>query len=389
MNRAIQRIGRAGRKGQDAVAIIHLHSDDPISHYYYNNPERYFQEVEDIFFDPTNPNVVDHQLLAAGLDHPLGIDEFPDNLSAIVELEHKNLLQKFENDIFIPTEQGIEKARKYSIRGTNHEILIYFRGGRHIGKRAMPLAMYELYPGAYYLAGGTRYRVISYSFNGFRGRAEVIKPKNVWGQTFPIAKMKPQILEIHPPLIDAYGVEVGLVTTKILQSVIGYRLQTPSGTEIKKLRTPQYYSSQSRGLLFQIPVTLLSMQLDQNRFNNSLHTLVHVLLHASLPFIGGQIHEIGGLTLLPQGYILLFDQATGYGICEMLMSHLPELFSRARVILECECQDGCPKCTYLPRCSKNNTLLDKEGAQRILDLIIQGDKMPLGTDYNECRVFIS
>ncbi|MHA1978281.1 MAG: DEAD/DEAH box helicase [Candidatus Hodarchaeales archaeon] len=389
VNRAIQRIGRAGRKGQDAVAIIHLHADDPISHYYFNNPERYFQEVEDIFFDPTNPTVVAAQLLAAALDHPLGIGEFPEYLPALEELENKNYLQRFQKDIFIPTEQGIEIARKYSIRGTNHEILIKIRGGKLIGKRTMPLAMYELYPGAYYLAGGTRYRVISYSFNGFRGRAEVIRPKNVWGQTFPIAKMKPQILEIQKPFILAYGVEVGLVTAKILQSVIGYTLQTPSGTEIKKLRTPQYYSSQSRGILFQIPLSSLYIQLDQNRFNNSLHTLVHVLLHASLPFIGGQIHEIGGLALLPQGYILLFDQATGYGICEMLMGNLSELFTRARVILECECQDGCPKCCFLPRCSKNNTLLDKEGAQKILDFIVHGEKIPLGTDYNDCRVFIS
>ncbi|MHA2387493.1 MAG: DEAD/DEAH box helicase [Candidatus Hodarchaeales archaeon] len=389
VNRAIQRIGRAGRKGQDAVAIIHLNSDDPISHYYYSNPERYFQEVEDIFFDPTNPNVVEHQLLAAALDHPLGIDEFPENTPAIQELEENNYFQRFEKGIFVPTEQGIEKARKYSIRGTNHEIQIKIRGGRYIGKRAMPLAMYELYPGAYYLAGGTRYRVFSYRFNGYRGTAELVKPKNVWGQTFPVARMKPQILEIREPLIDAYGVEVGLVTAKILQSVVGYTLQTPSGTEIKKLRTPQYYSSQSRGLLFQISLSSLDMQLDQNRFNNSLHTLVHVLLHASLPFIGGQIHEIGGLALLPQGYILLFDQATGYGICEMLLRHLSELFTRARKILDCDCQDGCPKCCYLHRCSKNNASLEKEGAQKILDYIIQGAKIPLGTDYNECRIFIS
>ncbi|PWI47269.1 hypothetical protein CEE45_12800 [Candidatus Heimdallarchaeota archaeon B3_Heim] len=390
VNRAIQRIGRAGRKGQDAIAIIHLNADDPISNYYYNNPERYFQEVEDVFFDPTNLNVVDHQLLAAALDHPLGINEFPENVPAVEELVNKNFLQRFNNDIFVPTEQGIEKVRKYSIRGTNHEIQIKIRGGRLIGKRTMPIAMFELYPGAYYLAGGTRYRVFNYSFNGFRGWAELTKPKNVWGQTFPLTKLKPQILEVQKPLTSIYGIEVGLVTTKILQSVIGYTLQTSAGTETKKLRDPLHYPSQSRGLLFQIPLSSLDVQLDQNRFSNSLHTIVHVLLHASLPFIGGQIHEIGGLTLLPQGYILIFDQATGYGICEMLMGHLSELFTRARVILECECPDGCPKCCFLSRCSKNNTSLDKDGARKILDYIIQQDvTIPLGMDYNECRIFIS
>ena len=32
VNRATQRIGRAGRKGQEAIAIIHLNSDDPINY---------------------------------------------------------------------------------------------------------------------------------------------------------------------------------------------------------------------------------------------------------------------------------------------------------------------------------------------------------------------
>ncbi|MCK4849463.1 MAG: DEAD/DEAH box helicase, partial [Candidatus Heimdallarchaeota archaeon] len=179
VNRAIQRIGRAGRKGQDAVAIIHLNADDPISAYYYKFPDEYFQDVEDIYFDPTNPNVADNQLLCASLDHPLGSNEFPEFESSFTRLLDEKLLKRHENEICTPTEDGIAAARKFSIRGTNHEVQIKILGGKIIGRRAMPLAMFELFPGAYYYAGGTRYRVKYFDFNGFNGKAELVKPKSV------------------------------------------------------------------------------------------------------------------------------------------------------------------------------------------------------------------
>ena len=391
VNRATQRIGRAGRKGQEAIAIIHLNSDDPISQYYLNNPERYFQEVEDIFFDPSNPSVVNNQILCAALDHPLQITEFTDFQSSTNELIRKKLLVQQTSTFFIPSEEGIERARKHSIRGTNHEVQIRIRGGRRIGKRSMPLAMFELYEGAYYYAGGSRYQVKKFMFNGTRGEAILAKPKNVWGTTFPLSKMKPEIQEVEKPLLNCYGLEVGLVKVRILRTVFGYSLQTPSGTHIRKLKDPIYYRSPTRGLLFHIPQALLHSSNDSNNFTASMHSLVHLLIHSSLPLIGGQIHEIGGLAILPHGYILIFDQATGSGISEMLMRHLEELFVRAQAILECDCQEalGCPKCSFLPHCSHNNTLLDKQGAQELLSAIKEGASIPLGSDYNNGKTFIS
>jgi DEAD/DEAH box helicase domain-containing protein len=391
VNRAIQRIGRAGRKGQDAVAIIHLNSDDPISQYYLKNPERYFQEMEDIFFDPTNPNVVKHQLLCAALDRPLNKKEFPKYKSIISELIKKKLLVQDESGIITPSDEGTEKARKHSIRGTNHEIKIRVKGGPRIGRRSMPLAMFELYKGAYYFSGGLRYRVHNFSFNGKSGYAELVRAKNIWGQTFPLSKMKPTILEVRKNPVDCYGLEVGLVKVSILRTVFGYSLQTPSGTQLRKLKSPIYYRSRTKGLLFRIPETLVKTSSDNNNFTAALHSLVHLLIHSSLPLIGGQIHEIGGLSILPPGYILLFDQATGSGICEMLTNHLTELFTRARAILDCDCQEdqGCPKCSFLPHCSQNNTLLDKQGARAILSSILEGIHIPLGSDYNQGKTFIS
>ncbi len=385
VNRAMQRIGRAGRKGQEAIAIIHLNAEDPISNYYYHHPERYYQDIEEVFFDPDNPNVMDNQLLCTSLDSPIDVSEFPEYAKALSRLVSQNLLHQVDNSILMPTNEGQERARKFSIRGRNHEVLIKIRGGHKIGRRSMPLAMLELYPGAFYYAAGTRYRVASYYFGGTRGIAELVKPKSVWGQTFPLSTLKPEILEIHSRK-NVFGIEVAYVETKVLQMVFGYTLESPNGTSIKKLRDPLYYSSRSKGLLFRAPPLPTDIVVvDRSTYIAALHALVHVVLHASLPFIGGQLSEIGGLALMPQGYILLYDQANGSGVCAMLLDHLQDLFKRAYDILECDCKDpqGCPRCTFLPRCSHNNTKLDKYGARSLLSSVLSGLKVHISNDYNQ------
>ncbi|MFX0084080.1 MAG: DEAD/DEAH box helicase [Candidatus Hodarchaeota archaeon] len=387
VNRAMQRIGRAGRKGQEALAVILLNAEDPISNYYFHNPDRYYQDVEDVFVDPSNPNVIENQLLCASLDQQIEIAEFPEYKDILNRLISNSLLKQVGHSILLPTEAGKERARKYSIRGKNHEIQIKIRGGSIIGKRAMPLAMLELYPGAFYYSGGRRYRVASFYFSGTRGKAELIKPKNVWGQTFPLSTLKPEILTLYSPLHSVYGLEIAYIETKVLQSVYGYSLQTPNGTSIQKLRDPLYYASRSKGLIFRTPpLPPHIIDIDRTTYIASLHALIHVILHASLPFIGGQLSEIGGLALIPQGYILLYDQASGSGVCAMLLENLPKLFQRAYQILEdCDCKNpqGCPRCTFLPRCSHNNTRLDKYGARKILTSIIEGTSVPLKNNYND------
>ncbi|UCG03397.1 MAG: DEAD/DEAH box helicase [Candidatus Heimdallarchaeota archaeon] len=385
VNRAMQRIGRAGRKGQESLAIILLNSEDPISHYYLQYPERYYQDIEDVFFDPENPNVTEHQLLCASLDSPLDLSQgdFPRYVTTLRQLVNESFLNQVNASVLMPTEAGMAKARKYSIRGQTHEIQIKC-GGRRIGKRAMPLAMLELYPGALYYAAGTRYRVASFHFNGMRGTAHLVKPKSSWGTTFPLSGFKPEIVDIHRNY-HAFGLEVAYIEAKVLQTVWGYTLESPNGTSQHRLRDPLYYSSRSKGILFRSPILPLdTLDLDRNTQVASRHTLVHVILHASLPFIGGQLHEISGLVLLPQGYILLFDNAAGSGVCAMLCDHLQELFSRAYDILGCDCKapEGCPRCTFLPRCSHNNTKLDKLGARSLLKSILDEVKVPLGDDYN-------
>ena len=67
VNRLIQRIGRAARKGQRGYAFLAL-GNDPILHTQ-NHPDDYFEDTEKTYIDPKNPFVEEFQVLAMVCDN--------------------------------------------------------------------------------------------------------------------------------------------------------------------------------------------------------------------------------------------------------------------------------------------------------------------------------
>src|SRR5207244_6003892 len=82
VNRLVQRIGRAARKGQNGYAFLVL-GNDPISQYYKNHPNDYFEDVEQIYIDPKNPFVEEFQVLAMACDKPIESHDLPEHIDVI------------------------------------------------------------------------------------------------------------------------------------------------------------------------------------------------------------------------------------------------------------------------------------------------------------------
>ena len=82
VNRLTQRIGRAARKGQRGYAFLVL-GNDPISQYYKNHSDDYFEDVEKTYIDPNNPFVEEFQILAMACDKPISKHELKEHQEVI------------------------------------------------------------------------------------------------------------------------------------------------------------------------------------------------------------------------------------------------------------------------------------------------------------------
>ena len=98
VNRLTQRIGRAARKGQRGYAFLAL-GNDPISQYYKNHPDDYFEDIEKTYIDPNNPFVEEFQILAMACDKPISKHELKEHQEMIKHLLTKGNLVESNNQI--------------------------------------------------------------------------------------------------------------------------------------------------------------------------------------------------------------------------------------------------------------------------------------------------
>jgi DEAD/DEAH box helicase domain-containing protein len=79
--------------------------------------------------------------------------------------------------------------------------------------------------------------------------------------------------------------------------------------------------------------------------------------------------------------VFLYDgQPGGIGISRALFERAePLLRATLDAIVRCACEEGCPSCIHSPRCGAGNRPLDQGASQRVLDLVLSGEPLPVGT----------
>ena len=187
--RLLQRIGRAGRKGQASNAVMVLDENSAIPGYYAYNPEQYLADAKSHGPGMENPTVDEKQLVLMALDRPIAAGEMPSGHKGTAKaLARDGLLEAGKDGSYRCTEQGWEAVQSYSIRdiGSSVTLLDATGGGRRtrIGQVEVPLAYYWLHPGALYFHDRRTYRSIS--LNKGDHPAAILRRVNVKNVTTPV-----------------------------------------------------------------------------------------------------------------------------------------------------------------------------------------------------------
>ena len=385
VNRLIQRIGRAARKGQRGYAFLVL-GNDPISQYYKNHPDDYFEDVEKTYIDPRNPFVEEFQILAMAYDRPISKHELKEHQQVIKGHILQGNLKEFNNRIIPNLDKINSMLNDYSIRGIGKSIDI-FLGGKKVGDRVLPIALEELHKDAIYFLAGIRYKVKEFDYPE-KNHAKLERiPRDYPYYTKSLTEEWPTIETVFERR-RANGVQVAFCKLHIEKKVYGY-INIELGQDITQgqkvmLDTPLEYDFITKGIVFHAPRPLKVIgdaEDEQYAEASGYHATEHVVIEGSNMITGGVSQDLGGISLGTSGLIFIYDGAIGgSGASKALYDRFEKALERSmHIVRECPCQNesGCPRCTFSYRCGNNNEYLHKHSALEILERINNGEKTEL------------
>jgi len=381
--RLTQRVGRAGRRGQNAFGYMIL-GDDPISKYYLNNPEEYYKDkkYQTINFD--NPFVDENQILLMVNDKPICKNELIAKEKIFSKLVSEGKLVD-NGSCYHCTNEGWKSVERCSIRDMGSQVRLY-EGNKLIGEVEKPLAYHWVHPGAVYFHGKKIYRSIDF-IDGKYPRA-ILRREHSKDITKPIksktANMKDFILSKNQNSINAQYCSV-----HIAECIHGYHeWDRTKPLEDKRhpysIEPPLFSNMNTFGILLNFNGENNFGSINKMKFSDngksaaadpSLHALEHLMIHAAKMLIGSESHEIDGLIDYNERTILLYDNSLngGNGFSKVIYEKLDLILKRAlEIVKQCKCEEeyGCPSCTHWTGCSHQNDGLSKMGAKDLLESLI-------------------
>jgi len=369
--RYAQRTGRSGRRGQRAYVFVVL-GEDPISSYYERHPEDFFNAKYDpLSIDKTNEEICKVHVLAMARDRPFRLEELSDFERRVAnELIAEGYLRAMGRVVRL-TRRGSSYLRtRMSLRGVGEVVRIYTENGILIGEREMPMALRELHPGAIYVHRGRMYLSLSLT----KGKAVVRRLSQDLGYvTVPVYYSIPQrarTIEAH----EILDLQVQYISLELAEVVYGYIVKTfPNWVTVREelLGENYEYRFKTKGLLISFPTVE-----EWNEYQNAeaFHAIEHALITASQTLVGASHTDLGGVSF-PSGHIYIYDTYPGgSGVSKLLLKRFEKAIVRAyKIVSECTCRDGCPRCIYSPYCGNNNKVLSRTRAKYVLEGILRGE----------------
>ena len=369
----VQRVGRAGRKGQESIGILVLREDDAISNYYRQRPGDYFKDEQYGYVEKYNDEVMKYQILSMAIEKPLMVEEVKREWRCVVEwLKDRGLITEV-NGILLPTSKALEFMKGFNMRGIGESVKMV-KDGRIIGERSLPIALKELYPGSIIIHNGQR--LMSTNLDLEKKEAVLVDYPHGSEITEPLYSTIPRVVRVEEFRRDMQAAYCSMEITIIVHGYVERDvLSRERKGRYRSLERPVSYTFETKGFVISVPFP------DPMDFDDYLagtfHAVEHVLIEASNALTGGGSQYMGGIST-PEGDIFVYDSVIGgSGLSKLLFRRLERAFRIAYdVVKNCECNrvDGCPRCTYSYQCGNNNQPLNRIGAISVFEKLLKGER---------------
>jgi len=375
-----QQLGRAGRGAQDAMGVL-VARDDPLDTYLVHHPEALLgRPVEATVFDPGNPYVLGPHLCAAAQERPLTADEldlFGDSTRAVLDsLVAAGLLRRRPSGWYWTDRRRAADIADIRSTGGAQVQLVEADTGRVVGTVDGGRAHSSAHQGAVYVHRGETYLVESLDLDE---HVAVISRADPDYSTS--AREVTDIVVVQERDSRSWGdcrLSVGEVD--VSHQVVSYlKRRQPSGEVIAEepLDLP-VRTLRTTAVWWTVPDDALSEAgLAPDVLPGAAHAAEHCSIGLLPLFATCDRWDIGGVSTARHadtGRLTVFvhdGHPGGAGFAERGFRAAREWLTATRdTIASCECVDGCPSCIQSPKCGNQNHPLDKDGAVRLLDVLL-------------------
>ena len=354
---AWQQAGRAGRKGEPALAVLVAYNDT-VDQYLMRHPEYFFgHSPEAAVIDPHNPYILAQQLACAAYELPLSAEDeraFGPQTNRILEaLEEAGETRSIDGRAYwAKTDFPAAKVNLRTISDDTYTIMDRTRGNAVIGTVDGISALELVYPEAIYLHEGETCYVRELDLEQ---KVAFVEPREVDYYTQPVLDMNIRVRgERERQEWRGETVRFGEVTyswqTVAMKKIkfhsldsIGYHpLELPRLT----LETVAFWFAPTDEAWRAVARQGMNPVEGLSGVRNLFLTLLSMLSMCDPADLGGVIDSSN----LGRPGLFVFDRYPGgLGFAEQGYARLEELTRAALDHLEaCECETGCPSCVGLP-----------------------------------------
>jgi DEAD/DEAH box helicase domain-containing protein len=345
----VQRIGRAGRRGQKSYAICVFEPKDAVCHYYANHISEYLAQNHTVQINKDNP------IISEKHDKSREIENI-----ASCTFDKKPLW---------------DYANSMNLRGTSGNVRIFI-SGKNPTEKSVPTGYYQLHQKALYRLNSMLYEVEKFEKTKDGGNAYLkncdIADKN--NKTFPIVttnikninkKLERKISIKNNQIILLYGL------INLEKNITGYYKgnKNDSICVLKKINGTMHpnwkdlsWNSKHSAIEIHIPPIFYDQNVSKN--DALVHTITHIFLNAAKIVAKSDAADIDAH--FDQNILYLYDNtangANGYS--KIIYDNFEDVLQKAYVLLNnCDCKNGCPKCIHISGfCHTNNLDLEKQKA---------------------------
>ncbi len=374
-----QQVGRAGRSGQDALAVF-VAADDPLDNYVLDHPATIFgTPVERAVLDPHNLRIIAPHIAAAAAELPLTEEELdlfgPRAREAVDALVAAGILRRRPRGWYWARED--RAGDHVDLRGIGNVVSVVDRStGRVVGTVDEAAAHVQVHTGAVHVHQGQSWIVTDLDLE--TATALAVRGDPGWSTQ---AQTDSTFRIVRSTRHSRHGaVEVSVGDVEVTGRVTGFLRRLPGGEVIGRhaLDLPPRTLATRAVWWTLTEEALAEAGVDAELVPGAAHAAEHAAI-GLLPLlamcdrwdIGGVSTALHPDTGLPT--VMVYDGFPGgAGFADRAHAILPAWLGATRdTVRGCDCERGCPACVQSPKCGNGNDPLDKAGAVALLDLTLR------------------